>query len=108
MTEERGRQIGYAEDENYSGCYEWGFAAVYFHQRRFYIITDSGCSYNGPASFYPERDAVVGPAATLGGLLDELVVDKDKHPKHVKEAFLDAVKTINDETLASTRKVLDL
>jgi hypothetical protein len=50
----------------------------------------------------------VGPAATLGGLLDELNVDKDKHPKFVKVAFVNAVDTINAEGIAAVKRVLGL
>ncbi len=99
------KQIGYAEDETLGG-YEWQLAAVYDHDGRFYIITDGGCSCSGPASRYSEKDAVVGPAATLGGLFDELNVDQKKHPDYVKEAFLNALETINKETMAAARSAL--
>jgi hypothetical protein len=101
------RQIGYSEDDEWGG-YEWSLAAVYEDDGRFYIINDSGCSCDGPSSNYTDKDAVVGPAATLGGLLDELHVDQAKHSKLTKEAFLDAVKTINNETLESARKAIGL
>ncbi len=102
------RRIGYAEDENYGGGYEWSHAYVFADNGRFYIVTDSGCSCNGPASHYSDKDAVVGPAATLGGLFDELHVDQDKHPEHVKRAFIDALETLNKETIDATKSALGL
>ncbi len=107
MSDLNPRQIGYAEDDSLGG-YEWQMAALYSHNGRFYIITDGGCSCSSPNSFYSEKEAVVGPAATLGGIFDELNVDKDKHPVWVKEAFLDGLKTLNNETMAAARKALGL
>ncbi len=107
MSDMHPRRIGYAEDPDYKD-YEWRFAALYVHDGRFYIITDSGCSCDSPDDIYGDGDAIVGPAATLGGIFDELNVDKDKHDDTIKEAFLDALETLNNETMAAARKALGL
>lgn len=104
MTKER---IGYAEDER-NGGYEWGFAAVYHEDGKFYIIEDSGCSCSGPASSYKMSEASVGPTDDLGDLFTVLKESLASHPKHVLEAYVDAVRTISDQTVEFTKKGLGL
>ncbi len=99
--------LGEAEDDEQSG-YEWACARVVQQEDgHFAIYTDSGCSCNGPWECGP-GDLTAGPAATLGGLFDELNVDKADHPKFVLEAFVDAMKRMNDETLAAVKQTLGL
>lgn len=100
------REIGYAEDQE-AGGYEWALARVYIEENgHFTIVCESGCSCNGPGD--SGGCVTAGPAATLGGLFDELNVDGDKHSDHEKEAFINALNTINKETLAAARSALGL
>ena len=100
------KSIGYAEED--WGGYEWGFCHVFNEGGRFYMVYDSGCSCNGPKSHYSDKDACVGPAATLGGLFDQLNVDSHKHNDCTKRAFVDAIERMNNETLAATKAALGL
>ena len=98
--------IGSAEDDD-SGGYGWVYAAVIHEGDRFFIVQDYGCrSCNCPED--GQGTTAVGPAATLGGLFDELHVDKDKHPKVVKEAFLNAIIRMNEDTVKATKAALGL
>jgi hypothetical protein len=101
------REIGYADDEE-AVSYTWACARVLVEDGHFTIVTESGCSCNGPGDQGCGDGVSVGPAATLGGLFDELNVDKDKHGDYVKRAFIDALKTINDETIAAAKSALGL
>ena len=97
------QELGYAEDDTVGG-YDWQCARVYTKEGKFYIGTESGCSCNGPGEWAP--DTVCGPAATLGGLFDELYVDRAKHPIYVKDAFLDALKKVHMDTMEKAKKAL--
>lgn len=115
------RVIGYAE---YDGCdtrrqwtppivtHDWSVARVIINTfGQFELLNDSGCSCDSPGDNPMGGTTEVGPAATLGGLFDELQVgrkDGKPFPGFFKEAFLDALKTINDETIADARKALGL
>ena len=105
MPTTKRKEIGHAEDDT-CGSYEWSYASVCEEDGRFIVVTGSGCSCNCPDIDYD--DVVLGPAATLGGIFDELFVDKDKHSKAVKEAFVDALVRMNADTLERTKKALDL
>ncbi len=102
------REIGYAEDDDRSG-YDWALARVIVNDNgHFQILQESGCSCTSPGDSLEGGWCIVGPAATLGGLFDELNVDKDKHPKFVKEAFIDALVTMNNETISAAKSALGL
>ena len=98
------REIGYAEDDT-MGCYEWQLARVVDEDGCYSIVTEGGCSCNGPGSECSGVTAV-GPSATLGGLFDEIVASNQ--PKYIKEAFLDAIERQNKETIGATKKALGL
>lgn len=90
-------------------CYSYDETYVVKLGDRFFIINTSGCSCPSPTETYI---TVAGPAATLGGLFDELHV-KEKDPKcwvreEYKLAFVDALKRLNDETIAATRSALGM
>ncbi len=100
------KEIGYAEDPE-AGGYEWALARCVIEENgHFAIYEEQGCSCSSPGD--SDGWVAVGPAATLGGLFDELNVDSKKHNSWVKEAFLNALETINKETMAAARKALGL
>lgn len=106
------KELGYAEDP-YSGSYEWGFARVIEKDGAFLIIEDSGCSCNGPGSNPDDGHVTCGPAATLGGLFDQLYVDlKNEKAKaygptiQSRLAFIDALEKQNQETITAAKAAL--
>ena len=70
----------------------------------YYIISDSGCSRNGPASCYGPVDAWLGPVGDFGELIGTV---KDQH-KEVRELVYDAAKKNSDDMLGALRKELGL
>lgn len=96
----------FAADESYS----FDEAYVIEIGGRFYIAHTSGCSCPSPED---NVACVAGPAATLGGLFDELVVNAAPSSKKyvaetVKLAFVDAIDRMNKETLAATKRALGI
>lgn len=91
------------------GKYEWGFIEL-FHDEDdsgnsiYYIVSDSGGSCNGPASFYGPGSAFIGPVGDFGELI-EMVRDQDKE---TKELVYDAAKKNSDDMLVALRKELGL
>ncbi len=96
--------IGYGENETGSD-YDWSHAYVYSHDGLFYIVTDSGCSCEGPRSSYNEDEAS-WTASSMGELFEQLYEDKAILTDAVREAFVDAFEKSNAEALAAVKKAL--
>ncbi len=101
------KEIGYAENE-YADDYTWQCARVFEEDGRFILCCDGGCSCNGPMDDPFGGTVTAGPAATLGGLFDQLNVDKEKYTYYEKMAFLDAIERMNLETIRSIKSALGL
>lgn len=98
-----------ADADNDDGGYEWGYAFVIGVGDRFYCVSGEGSSGDSPAD---DCHTVAGPAATLGGLFDELYVNlntKSKSPPRLARlAFVNAIERLNAETLSSARHALQV
>ena len=104
------KEIGYADDPD-AGGYEWGCARVVETDGHFTIVEESGCSCSSPGDDC-SGTVTVGPAATLGGLFDEMNVnmtDRAKKPsKTARVAFIDAIGRLNKETIEAASRALEL
>jgi hypothetical protein len=96
-----GKEIGYGDD---MGTH---FAFVVQLDGGHYVICEDD-TYSDESPSFEYGTITVGPAATMGGLFDELYVDREKHSREAKLAFVDAIERSNKETLDATRKALGL